>query len=313
MILSACETNFAFLCCGSTAGNPAGTKWVLKMNQIKKFGKMLSIVLMLSMVMQLALPIHLTTVANAATVAVNPKKVTLDVGKTKALKVTGTKVKAVWKSSNVKVATVSKTGLVTAKQAGKATITATVKTKKYICIVTVKDVKKNNPLVDAAPFKAQAVTSGAISYIFPSNWNKTETEANGYKQVALIPKSAETAGKSSNIVMILSNLKSPIDSATLESLYKEVTTDALVSQFAQAGMKVTISNLTVTSYKTELGLGYVTQYDLNYSGLAMKQVIYGIYTNKHFIQITVTDINDNLSPDVKQVADYLLKTIQVSE
>ncbi|SHJ46010.1 Ig-like domain (group 2) [Anaerocolumna jejuensis DSM 15929] len=283
------------------------------MNQLKKFGKMLSIVLMLSMVMQLALPIHLTTVANAATVAVNPKKVTLEVGKTKILKVTGTKVKAIWKSSNVKVATVSKTGLVTAKQAGKATITATVKTKKYICIVTVKDVKKNNPLVNAAPFKAQAVTSGAISYIVPSNWNKTETEANGYKQIVLIPKTAEAAGKSSNIALILSNLKSPIDSATLESLYKEVTTDALVSQFAQAGMEVTISNLTVNSYKTELGLGYVTQYDLNYSGTAMKQVIYGIYTNKHFIQITVTDINDNLSPDVKQVADYLLKTIQVSE
>lgn len=290
-----------------------GTQWVLKMNQIKKFGKMLSIVLMLSMVMQLALPIHLTTVANAATVAVNPKKVTLDVGKTKALKVTGTKVKAVWKSSNVKVATVSKTGLVTAKQAGKATITATVKTKKYICIVTVKDVKKNNPLVDAAPFKAQAVTSGAISYIFPSDWNKTEAEANGYKQIALIPNSAKTAENVSYIEILLADLSKPLDSNTLEPIYKALTTDSLVSQYAQLGMEVTVDNLIVKPYKTDLGLGYVVQFDLKNKGAASKQSIYEIYTQKHFLQVLVTDRNDNLSPDVKQVADYLLKTIQVSE
>lgn len=78
-------------------------------------------------------------------------------------------------------------------------------------------------------------------------------------------------------------------------------------------MEVTVDNLIVKPYKTDLGLGYVIQFDLKNKGIASKQSIYEIYTQKHFLKVLVTDSNDNLSPDVKQVADYLLKTIQVSE
>lgn len=53
------------------------------------------------------------------------------------LKITGTKKKVTWKSSNKKIATVSKKGKVTAKKTGKVTITAKVKGKKYKCKVYV--------------------------------------------------------------------------------------------------------------------------------------------------------------------------------
>lgn len=68
---------------------------------------------------------------------------TLTKGKAFTLKVKNAgKAKVKWTSSNKKVATVSKVGKVTAKKAGKATITAKVGKKKLTCKVTVKNLTK---------------------------------------------------------------------------------------------------------------------------------------------------------------------------
>lgn len=76
--------------------------------------------------------------------SLSKKSVTITKGKTYKLKLkkaTAKKVK--WSSSKKSVATVSKSGTVKAKKAGKATITAKYKGKKYKCKVTVKNpVKK---------------------------------------------------------------------------------------------------------------------------------------------------------------------------
>lgn len=68
-------------------------------------------------------------------------------GKTFTLKVKNADGKKVtWKSSNKKVATVSKKGKVTAKKAGSATITATVAGKKLTCKVKVYSSAKQKAL-----------------------------------------------------------------------------------------------------------------------------------------------------------------------
>lgn len=293
------------------------------MNQIKRVGKMLAVTLVLSMVVQLAIPNSFAVAAKAATtkaattkaaaIAIAPQKVTLEVGKSKTLQITGTKAKAVWASSDAKVAVVSKTGKVTAKKAGKATITATISKKKYTCAVTVTETKKSNPLVDAAPFKAQAATTDKFTYIFPSSWSKNETDAGQYKQVYMAPTSAITTGDSSSVALIIVNLKNPVDAETLKTVYQQVTPDMLVSQYAQAGIDVTVDNLTVNTYDNTFGLGYVTQFDITYNGQTANQKIYEIYTDKYEFTIKVTDIGDKLSPDVNDVADYLLKTITISK
>lgn len=72
-----------------------------------------------------------------AAVKINKKNITLDVGKSTALKITGTTKSAKWTSNNKEVATVTSGGKVTAVAVGKATITATVNKKKYTCKITV--------------------------------------------------------------------------------------------------------------------------------------------------------------------------------
>lgn len=76
--------------------------------------------------------------ADAASVKINKKKLTLAKGECYRLKVKGSSGKVTWKSSNKKIATVSKKGTVTAKKVGTAKITAKIKRRKRTCKVTVK-------------------------------------------------------------------------------------------------------------------------------------------------------------------------------
>lgn len=77
----------------------------------------------------------LVTTAEAASVKISKTKMTLGVGESSTLKVTGTSKKAKWSSSKKSVATVSSSGKVTAKKAGTATIKAKVGSKTYSCKV----------------------------------------------------------------------------------------------------------------------------------------------------------------------------------
>ena len=71
-------------------------------------------------------------------VSISKTKLTLKKGKTATLKLNNAKASKVkWSSSNKNIATVSSKGVVTAKKAGTATITAKYSGKKYTCKVTV--------------------------------------------------------------------------------------------------------------------------------------------------------------------------------
>lgn len=78
-----------------------------------------------------------TITTQATAVKLNKKTASIVVSKSIQLKI-NSKKKVKWTTSNKKVATVSKKGLVKGKKVGKATITAQVGKKKYKCVVTVK-------------------------------------------------------------------------------------------------------------------------------------------------------------------------------
>lgn len=76
--------------------------------------------------------------SHAAAVKISKKSATVYAGKTLKLKMKNTKKTVKWSTSNKKIATVSKKGVVTAKKDGKAVITAKIGKSKYTCKVTVK-------------------------------------------------------------------------------------------------------------------------------------------------------------------------------
>lgn len=84
-------------------------------------------------------------VAQASTnIRLNENSITLELGHYQTLKVYGTTQKVTWKSGNTKVATVSGTGIVSAKAVGSTTITASVGGKKLTAKVTVLRLHQKN-------------------------------------------------------------------------------------------------------------------------------------------------------------------------
>lgn len=75
----------------------------------------------------------------AGKIKLNRASATVYVGDPLWLKVSGTSKRVSWSSSNTKIATVKKNGVVIAKKKGTAKIIATVSGKKYTCKVTVKN------------------------------------------------------------------------------------------------------------------------------------------------------------------------------
>ncbi len=102
--------------------------------------KLLTCMLALTMLISVAVPVipSNTIVVHAKTrITISSKSEYLLVGDTVKLKVKGTSKKVMWASTNKRVATVSKSGLVKAKNEGRATIVAKVSGKKLKCKVTV--------------------------------------------------------------------------------------------------------------------------------------------------------------------------------
>lgn len=132
----------------------------------------------------------------AASVRLNCKKVTLTEGKSYQLKIKGTTKKAKWSSSNKKVATVSKKGLMKGKKAGRAVITAKIDRKKYSCKVTVKKVPIGLNKSRLTLYK------GNRSYL---NLNGTKQKPKWYsdaKSVAAVTSGGKVIGKEKGLAII---------------------------------------------------------------------------------------------------------------
>lgn len=119
--------------------------------------KFISIFLSLVLILTLAGPYQVS----AATIKINKTKATIEIDSTLKLKITGTTSKVTWKSSKSSIASVSNSGIVTAKKIGKASITATVNSKRITCIITVIDKKKISTIADVvSALKKQGLLTG---------------------------------------------------------------------------------------------------------------------------------------------------------
>lgn len=115
-------------------------------NKMKKVGiaetknrgrKLLAIIAAFLMTFALTDSMFIVSTEAASVVEINQTSVILRVGDSTTLSVTGTNEKVAWRSSNSNVAKVNRNGIVKAKKAGTAKITATVDGKTCVCKVTV--------------------------------------------------------------------------------------------------------------------------------------------------------------------------------
>ena len=119
--------------------------------------KIISLLLVLSLIISLA-PIQTVSAATK----LNKSKITLNVGDTYKLKLSGSGSEVKWSSSDKSVATVSK-GKVKAIAGGSAVIKASVGKKQYQCSVTVKD-KKTDVIYTAYIFDDSTIDEYVKDY-----------------------------------------------------------------------------------------------------------------------------------------------------
>lgn len=124
----------------------------------------------------------------------NPSQtlITLSKGSTTSLKINGAKKSKIkWSTSNKKVTSVSKTGVVKAKSCGKAKITAKIGSQKYIYKVCVMSPKAlSNKLMDSYDWQCEDV------------WNKGFCDIYHY-----IESGTDSCGKKMNINNTMGHVK----------------------------------------------------------------------------------------------------------
>ncbi|BCJ94719.1 hypothetical protein acsn021_22880 [Anaerocolumna cellulosilytica] len=142
-----------------------------------KWSKKVILPLSLLLILSFVTPVPYThNYVAAATVRISKTKITMGVGETTTLNVSGTKKAVRWATGNKKVATVSSKGLVTAKSAGIVTITATVNGEKYTCKVTVKSVLTSEQATENIQYVTQETNDGLIVILQNDNTLDVATE-----------------------------------------------------------------------------------------------------------------------------------------
>lgn len=170
------------------------------------YKKSLSVIIAVLIVMSTVLVSTIS--ASAATSKLSKSKLSLYVGKSYTLKLQKASGKIKWKSSKKSVATVSSKGKVTAKKAGKASITATNKGKKYICKVTVKNVKAKSISISKTLSMKKGSSTTLKCKFKPTNTTiKTAKWTSSNTKVATVSSKGKVTAKKSGIAVITAATK----------------------------------------------------------------------------------------------------------
>lgn len=151
--------------------------------------KILSLLIVLTLVFTL-IPVNVQATSN---IKLNKTRLTLYVGSTETLVVTGTTEKVTWKSSNKKVATVNENGKITAKKKGTTLVTANVSGKILKCKVSVKKTPK--PKVVTINKKKELKVTKGQKYALSVTGTKAVSWRSSNKKVATISAKGELTAK----------------------------------------------------------------------------------------------------------------------
>ena len=275
------------------------------MNRIKKL--LFTVLLTFAVVASSTAPIFGTTfVAQAATIKISNKSLTLERGKTKTLKISGSSKKVTWSSSKKTVATVSSKGKVTAKTVGTATITATIAGKKLTCKVTVK--KPVNPYLANAPFDATEVQIENINFVMPSDWDGTPKKGVLNDLFVSLAPSDTSLSSSIMIHIIVTNKKAPEYSVLTEDLGGTLTQEYYQQILAKSldDTEIELNNFNKSDFEASFVKALKVAYNYNSKDVEVKKANYYFYLDGYFFEVTTTDSS---GLDLEAIVEYILSSI----
>jgi hypothetical protein len=241
-------------------------------------------------------------VAEAATVKISESKLNMEIAATTTLKVTGTKSKVTWKTSNKTVATVTSKGVVTAQSAGTAKITATVSKKNYTCTVTV--VPGINPYQTSANF--QEIQMAGLSFVAPNIYEVSgdEVAEGSYKAVLKLPDSLSS-------ITVIANV-----TGTEAVSYEDVMAsfEGLSEENLQASFDATygagntaVSDLSAFAYESQNGTtSFAYSFLLTTEKATARMISYNLSIDDYSIEVISRDVEGY---DIYIDAEYLIDSL----
>ena len=235
---------------------------------MNKMKRILTIVLTLALIVTM-MPMNLTNVNAKSTTRLSSKKIVLQVGKTKKLKVKNKPagVKVVWKSSKKKVATVSKKGKVKAKKPGKTTITAKVGKKKYKCKVIVK--RKNSIKVTKPSDNNNSVINQVTTKSEPSQIVTTKAEVKTTKTETTKKNDSTTVKPTVAPTTVAPTLKPTVKPTTVAPTAKPTVAPTTAKPTTKPKETTTIDFTTDSSIEKPFGL------DVSQASVGYVNVVWG--------------------------------------
>ncbi|MDF2544287.1 MAG: Ig protein [Herbinix sp.] len=240
-------------------------------------------------------------IAEAASLKISYKSLTLEVGKTKTLKVSGTTKKITWTSNKKSVATVSSKGKVTAKAVGEAVITAEVSGKKLTCKVTVKE--PVNPYLKDAPYNPIEFTIENINIVVPVDWNYNIEYPTEDSYSIIFAPTAATKNSYISFQVTKTDKKAPKYSEAKKEFSKTITEDAIK---AALGKSYEVTDWKAEDFTTKVLNIYKTGYTAKSKEITMKQAIYSFYIDNYKIECKVSDAEEL---DLIKMAEYMLSSV----
>jgi hypothetical protein len=236
-------------------------------------------------------------VAEAATVKISETKVTLLVGTSTTLKVTGTKSKVTWKTSNKAVASVTAKGAVKALSVGTAKITATVNKKNYTCTVTVVP-------------EAQEVQIGGLGFLLPGIYEVSGDEvADGIYQAELIIP--DSLSKITFIATVTGTEGVPYEE--VEAQFADLNEEYLQESFdaTYGAGKSAVSDLSAFMYESENGtISFAYSFILTTEKAAARMISYNLSIDGYNIEVISRDVEGY---DIYEDAENLIDTLTYVE
>lgn len=268
------------------------------------------------------LPINNLSLAQAkGKIELSDKSLILNIGDTEILTLKGTTKKAVWTSSDDTIVTVNNKGIVLAKNVGNAEITAIIQKKKYTCKVVV--LRPENPYIATAPFKAKGLDVGDISVVVPDEWNCENTiSASNTALTVITPSTTDISSRFSGISVVAAKTGvEAADYSALKDKYIEVYTEdqikKLLEKYTKEGETVSVSEFITSDYISSLGTACKFEcnatFQENIEVTKIKLNFYILNIDNYLIIVQSIDAGDNVTPDLKTTAEYLLNSIQVNE
>ncbi|HWT76215.1 MAG TPA: Ig-like domain-containing protein [Mobilitalea sp.] len=246
-----------------------------------------------------------TATVQAATLKISNKKLTLEVGQTKTLRVTGgTTKKVTWTSNKKEVATVTSKGKVTAVAAGEAKITAKVGDKKLYCTVTVT--APANPYIANAPFAVEETQVDSLDFVIPAGWKvNTQDLADGYLYTEITPDDSNLM--SAIKLNIMTNDTEPTDYDALKEAFSSEYSQDAITKIWQDSLGATafeMTNFTQGDYEAPYNKVFKTQYTITVDGTAaVTQSIYIFTIGKYVVVFSAEDYDQM---DLATITDYMI-------